>query len=115
MEWRRTRGVTRIDPRWQQLKAAFAAELEERVRELNRLLLSLEGGALNQPARQETVEALFREAHSLKGAARAVEVPDVEQVAHALESALTAARDRAETPEGDWFDRLYRAVDALPA
>jgi two-component system chemotaxis sensor kinase CheA len=114
-ERRRIGAVTQIDPRWQQLKAAFAVELEERVRELNRLLLSLEGGALDQSGRQETVEALFREAHSLKGAARAVEIPDVEQVAHALESALAAARDGAVTPEGDWFDRLYRAVDALPA
>jgi two-component system chemotaxis sensor kinase CheA len=106
--------VTQIDPRWQQLKAAFAAELEERVRELNRLLLSLEGGALNESARQETLEALFREAHSLKGAARAIEVPEVEQVAHALESALAAARDGAAIPAREWFDTLYRAVDALP-
>jgi two-component system, chemotaxis family, sensor kinase CheA len=107
--------VTQIDPRWQQLKAAFAVELDERVRELNRLLLSLEGGALSDAARRETFEALFREAHSLKGAARAIQIADVEQVAHALESALASARDRAEPLPGEWFDRLYRAADALPA
>ncbi len=107
--------MAQSDPRWEQLRAAFSAELDERVRELNRLLLQLEGGALGADARRETFNALFREAHSLKGAARAVELPAIEQLAHRLETALAAARQDTAEPAARWFDEMYRAVDALPA
>ena len=39
------------DPRRQQLRAAFTAEMEERVRALNDLLLKLERGGDEQPGR----------------------------------------------------------------
>jgi len=105
--------VTEADPRWQQLRAAFSAELDERVRELNQLLLRLERGEAVGAARAETFDALFREAHSLKGAARAVGLGDVERLAHALESALGTARADPATPGPAWFDVVYRAVDTL--
>lgn len=110
--------MTEPDPRSQQLQAAFSAELEERVQALNRFLLRLEredAGHGGDQARTETLDALFREAHSLKGAARAVELTDVEQVTHALESALDAARRSGRQPAQPWFDTVYRAVDTLAA
>jgi two-component system, chemotaxis family, sensor kinase CheA len=105
--------VAGVDPRWQQLRTAFSAELEERVRELNALLLALERGDANGEGRAATYDALFRQAHSLKGAARAVGLADVERLAHALESALGAARGEAAAPGPAWFDAVYQAVDAL--
>ncbi|MBV9281370.1 MAG: hybrid sensor histidine kinase/response regulator [Chloroflexi bacterium] len=98
---------------WDELRATFSLELDERVPELNRLLLHLEREALEDGEVDETVDALFREAHSLKGAARAVQLPSVEQLAHALESALHDLRHRAGRPPAAWFDAAYRAVDAL--
>ncbi len=75
-----------VDPRRrQQLYDAFNAELEERARAVNDLLLRLEHGDEGDAALPAILNALFREAHNLKGAARAVDLPRVEQLAHALE------------------------------
>jgi two-component system chemotaxis sensor kinase CheA len=101
------------DPRWQQLRAAFSAELEERVRELNQLLLRLEQSEGAERGDTVIFDALFREAHSLKGAARAVELGHLEGLAHAIESSLDGARRRDERPPARWFDAVYRAVDML--
>src|SRR4051794_33914105 len=105
--------MSQTDPRWEQLRVASASQLDERVRELNRLLLGLEGAPLSPDERWETFDALFREAHSLKGAARAVELPPAEQIAHALETALDRACEDPRPPDAAWFDALYRALDAL--
>jgi two-component system chemotaxis sensor kinase CheA len=105
--------VAHTDPRWQQLRVAFSTELEERVRDLNRLLLRLEQGEGGDQERAGTLDALFREAHSLKGAARAVELAPIEHLAHALESALDRARRSGSQPLPVWFDAVYRAVDTL--
>src|SRR4051812_28471839 len=102
-----------VDAAWQELQATFAGELEERVRHLSDGLLRLEKGDASDPERSEGLSALFREAHSLKGAARAVEAETVEQLAHALESALSAAQKFGAQPIRPWFDAVYRAVDAL--
>jgi two-component system chemotaxis sensor kinase CheA len=101
------------DPRWRQLRTAFAAELEERVHALTELLLRLERAEGGDEARRGIFDALFREAHSLKGAARAVELRAVEEVAHRLESTLAEVRQGNALPAGAWFDGAYHAVDAL--
>ena len=54
-----------------QLMATFLDELDENVRALNRDLLALEKDP-DGPRRSELLRSLFRTAHSLKGAARAV-------------------------------------------
>src|SRR5919199_1417915 len=94
-----------------QLRGIFQAELEERVPELNRLLLHLEASTDEDSA--ETLDALFREAHNLKGAARAVDLPALEHLAHALESSLGEARGAGTRPTGAWFDSVYHLVDSL--
>ena len=105
----------------QQLRDALAVELEERVQALNRLLLELErpwdatavpalGG--DGPA-AELYDALFREAHSLKGAARMVGLGGMEQLAHAFESALTAARQQGSRPTDAWFKAAYQTADTF--
>src|ERR1017187_7942854 len=100
-----------VDAEWRELQATFAGEFEERVRNFGALLLRLEKGEPGDPERVEDLSALFREAHSLKGAARAVEATAVEQLAHALESALSAAQQYGAKPARQWFHAVYRAVD----
>ena len=56
---------------------------------------------------------LFRAAHSLKGAARAVDLRDIEAIAHRLEDVLGAVQRGEVAPAAELFDRLFRAVDAL--
>ncbi len=95
----------------QRLMATFLGELEEHVRALNRELLALEqdSGA----GRGELLITLFRTAHSLKGAARSVNVRPIEAACHHLESILGGARDglRAIGPEA--MQLLFTAADAL--
>ena len=71
------------------LLATFSGELTEQVRVLNEELLALE----RKPTAPDHLRAVFRIAHTLKGAARAASVPGVEQVCHEVEGMLAAARD----------------------
>ena len=62
---------------------------------------------------KEIVEVIFREAHSLKGAARSVNFADIEQVCQAMES-LFAALKRGEMPLAlPLFDLLNDATDVV--
>jgi two-component system chemotaxis sensor kinase CheA len=101
----------------------FRAELAEHVQTMTDGLLSLEQGAVSaeqspelaQERRQNTLEDIFRAAHSLKGAARALGVTAIEQLAHALEDVLDALRRDALEPSSELFNACYRALDAIQA
>ncbi len=99
----------------EQLISSFRAELAEHVQTMTDGLLALEQGRVEGEQRQSTLETVFRAAHSLKGAARAVNITVIEQLAHALENALDAMqRDVIElTPE--LFTACYQALDAIQA
>lgn len=91
------------------LLATFIGELDEQVRAMNAEVLALE----TRPDDAERLRALFRVMHTLKGAARAANVLLVEEVCHALEERLAAARD-AHAPVGaSQIARLLHAADAL--
>jgi two-component system chemotaxis sensor kinase CheA len=68
----------------QLLLSAFAGEAGERLRTIRQRLLALEG--VSGEARTPLLEAILRDAHSLKGAARAAELTRIELLAHQLES-----------------------------
>ncbi len=104
---------TEADPRWRELAATFRLELEQRLRAINRLLLRLEREKGGAAGRGEHLRALMREAHSLKGGARAVALQPIERLAHALESALDAALHSTMALDARWFEVVYRAVDAF--
>jgi len=61
----------------------------------------------------QLVETLFREAHSLKGAARAVELTEIEAVCQAMESVFAAWKRGEIGPSQGLFDTLNEAVDTL--
>jgi len=95
-----------------ELRATFAAETKERLDAVSAGLVELEHST--SPERElELVEALFRETHSLKGAARSVNAASIEAVSHALESLFSALKRReiAQTPE--LFDLIHTAVDTI--
>ena len=64
-----------------ELRELFAAESEEHLQQLEEGLLHLE----RHPDDMAMLKDLFREAHSLKGAARRLGVRDVEVLAHHFE------------------------------
>ena len=75
----------------QQLLASFKLEADERLATLADEL----AGWRESAASAEAVESLFREVHSIKGAARAVGLAAMEQLCHAWESLLAAVRSGA--------------------
>jgi two-component system, chemotaxis family, sensor kinase CheA len=96
----------------QRLLATFKVEAEEHVDAMSSLLLALE-----KPAPPEQIpaliETLFREAHSLKGAARAVNLADIETACQALESILAMLKQGETVLSATLFDLMYRTVDTL--
>lgn len=80
-----------------ELHKLFKAESEEHLARLDDGLLRLE----KTPADPELLEEVFRESHSLKGAARMLGLTRIESAAHGFESIFNAARkgDQVLTPD----------------
>lgn len=74
----------------QKLLATFQIEHRDHVEQIRSFLAAIAG----EPAKPESaeLEEAFRRAHSLKGAARAVDLSAVEGLAHRLETLLSRAR-----------------------
>jgi two-component system chemotaxis sensor kinase CheA len=91
------------------LRATFIGELEEQVVAMNTALLALE----QQPTDAEQIRVLFRVAHTVKGAARAASITQVDLACHALETFLVRVRDGSATLGAPQFTALFAAADAL--
>jgi two-component system chemotaxis sensor kinase CheA len=90
------------------LREAFAVEAAEHLEAITAGVLQLE-----QAPAAELVETTFREAHSLKGAAGAVNRTDMAAVCQAMESVLAQWKRNELTVTPQTFDVLNRAVDLL--
>ncbi|WP_051328706.1 hybrid sensor histidine kinase/response regulator [Geminicoccus roseus] len=84
---------------------AFDMEYREHVAAMRRLSTPAAGSA-------EIVE-IFRRAHSLKGAARAVDHGAIEAVAHRLESLLELMQRRLVPPDADAVRVIQAALDTI--
>ncbi len=94
------------------LRAAFRLEAEERLSSMSARLIELEKSP-SPKAYLEIAETVFREAHSLKGAARSAGMGEIEKIFQDLESVFAALKRRKIelTPEN--FDFLHKAVDTI--
>ena len=99
----------------EQLISSFRAELAEHVQTVNDGLLAIEQDRIHGDERQATLEEIFRAGHSLKGAARAVGVTAIEQLAHSLESIFDAMQRDAIKLTPELFTVCYHALDAIQA
>jgi two-component system chemotaxis sensor kinase CheA len=83
--------------------------------EARELLEQLGSGTLELEKTGDTavVQRLLRVAHTLKGAARVVRLPEIAEHAHALEEALAPYRDGAAPVAADRIQQLYAIVDAI--
>ena len=89
----------------------FRVEAEGQIALLTRHLLALEQG----PADSAMLEEMMRAAHSLKGAARIVNLTPAVQVAHAMEDSLVAAQRGEAVLDRDRVNTLMQGVDWLTA
>ncbi|MET0147173.1 MAG: response regulator [Ilumatobacteraceae bacterium] len=92
----------------ERFRTLFAEEAAVRLAHLGQLLLTLEAGG----GRRETVDEVFREVHTLKGAAAVVEFGVLSGFAHDLEERLAALR-AGPTLTPAVVDDLLGAVDRL--
>jgi len=93
----------------QEILSIYKAETEEHLQNLNDGLMRLE----KAPGRTETLEEIFREAHSLKGAARMIGFEAVEKIAHGLEDLFGQARKGELDFQRQVFDVIFAALDAI--
>lgn len=92
--------------------ATFKVEAEENISSLSLLLIELE----KAPAligNEELFEKLYRSAHSLKGAARAVSIGDIESLCHAFEDVLSAIRNQEIGVSTNTIDVFFVTVDLI--
>ena len=104
---------TKDDELLQRLLVIFKVEAHEHVDAIASGLVELEKATADEA--RALLDQTFRAAHSLKGAARAVNVTEVEALCQALESVFAALKSDkiASTPE--LFDLLHQVVDGLGA
>ncbi|MHB1567282.1 MAG: hybrid sensor histidine kinase/response regulator [Acidiferrobacter sp.] len=96
------------------LRATFKVEAGEHLKAMSAGLLALEGVA-DIEAAPVLLETIFREAHSLKGAARAVNLVAVEAVCQSLEDVFSDLKNHRLALFADLFDVLHAVLDGLDA
>lgn len=92
-----------------ELRDLFKIECSDHIQKLSDGLLRLE----KEPKDSAILQEVFREAHSLKGAARMVGVSDVEAIAHKFEDILGAAKGGKTVLTSEVIDRLYGGLDSI--
>ncbi len=91
------------------LLATFKVEAQEHIDAMSTGLVELEKTSTTE-RQMEVIEAVFREAHSLKGAARAVNLTKVETICQSLESVFSKLKTRALTLSPELFDSLHEMI-----
>jgi two-component system, chemotaxis family, sensor histidine kinase and response regulator WspE len=87
----------------------FCSEVETQVTLLSEGLLALE----HAPQNASSLEALMRAAHSIKGAARIVQLDAVVGLAHAVEDCFVAAQEERLLLTGEPLEQLLHGADQL--
>src|SRR5262249_30817535 len=87
----------------------FCSEVETQVTLLSEGLLALE----HAPQNGSSLEALMRAAHSIKGAARIVQLDAVVELAHAVEDCFVAAQEGRLLLVGETLEELLHGADQL--
>ena len=97
-----------MDP-FEEIKQTFFQECEEQLGELETGLLDLRAG----DGDDETVNAVFRAVHSVKGGAGAFSLDALVAFAHVFETVLEELRSHRLEQTNDLIDVLLRASDVL--
>ena len=94
------------------LRATFKVEAAEHLQAIAAGLLELEKAPAPE-AQRHLVATVFRAAHSLKGAARAVDFNQIESSCQSLEDVFAGWKGRASAPSLTELDTLHRTLNAI--
>ena len=86
----------------------FLSEAREHINSLSQLVVTLE----QEPGNRETIDALFREAHSIKGMAATMGFNNTARLSHHLEDLLDGFRNSGDIPSVT-IDYLLEGIDLL--
>src|SRR5829696_1851067 len=89
----------------------FVTESTEHLEALGRDLVALE----QSPNRAETIDSMFRHAHSVKGMASSMGFEPVAVLAHRTEDLVEAVRQDASRLDRELVDLLLAAADTMLA
>ena len=92
-----------------EIRLTFFQECEEQLVALENGLLSMQEGQTDS----ETVNAVFRAVHSIKGGAGAFKLGALVSFAHVFETSLDRVRSGQLAPDADVMKLFLRAADAL--
>ena len=92
-----------------EIRLTFFQECEEQLTALENGLLAMQEGDSDS----ETVNAVFRAVHSIKGGAGAFRLDALVSFAHVFETALDKVRSGQMVPDADAMKLFLRAADAL--
>ncbi len=91
------------------LFTTFLQDSELFIREFNRDLIELE----KQPRSVDLMNRLFRTAHSLKSEADYLDLPEIAQEAHRIETALESIKSTHSYPIREQFDEFFVCIDRI--
>ena len=94
------------------LLETFKIEANEHVMAITSGLVELEK-AKDIGEQKNIIEIIYREAHSLKGAARAVDLRNIENICMSLESVFQNWKSKKTEPQPESFNNLFIAVDLI--
>jgi len=90
----------------------FKQEAEEGIKKMTTSLLKLEKSSSKNESK-ELIEIIYREAHSLKGAARAVNLTDIESICQSFENVMSAVKVEKIILNTIVFDTLNDTIDII--
>jgi two-component system chemotaxis sensor kinase CheA len=94
------------------LQSIFKVEAEEHVRAISAGIVELEK-KLQPEALKQVIENIFREVHTLKGAARVVNLKDIESICHPLESVFSALKHQEIVLSPELSGLFHKAADTV--
>lgn len=94
------------------LLLVFRGEAAEHLKTISSGLLELEKKP-DEQREKEIIELVYREAHSLKGASRAVSLTGIEAICQAVEGVLSSLKHRQIMVSPEMFDTLHKAIDSI--
>ncbi len=93
--------------------STFLEEMDEHVSVLNRDLLRLEKTKPDEDNYDKLLRSIFRTVHSLKGAARSVDLTTIEKTCHQMEELFSQVREGQKVLEPPVFRVLFATADGL--
>ena len=89
----------------------FLEEADEQLHELNQSLLALEKNP--DEVDTDTINSIFRTAHSLKSSAAFVGLNDLSDLAHHMENLLQGVRDETMVMSPEIIEVLFQCFDLI--